>query len=297
MSPLDEATTPAATGGYNFAYLDEQTKRNLVGALRATRKFTPFVMNWLFFSAMVEAALRVMGESDYDLTRVDYAVNMFESWYLGDGVYGDGIGDLPGLESRLDYLQSLGVNALWLSPIFECAYKGDNMHGYDTTDYYAINDRFGQKQDLKALIDDVHSRGMRILFDFVPNHTSTQHAWFTDRAAHPGWYVWAGSPPAGWGYPWGGGSPSDVWRYSGGSYFYSAFGVDSMADLNYENASARAAIQDVERYWLDRGFDGMRVDARCEAGLAEGTWVEVEVDRLWPDVVLRVRRPASAATR
>lgn len=73
-----------------FHALDEQTKRNLVGALRATRKFTPFVMNWLFFSAMVEAALRVMGESDYDLTRVDYAVNMFESWYLGDGVYGDG---------------------------------------------------------------------------------------------------------------------------------------------------------------------------------------------------------------
>ena len=91
-----------------FHALDEQTKRNLVGALRATRKFTPFVMNWLFFSAMVEAALRVMGESDYDLTRVDYAVNMFESWYLGDGVYGDG----P--KFRWDYYNSFVIQPMYV---------------------------------------------------------------------------------------------------------------------------------------------------------------------------------------
>ncbi len=88
--------------------LDDAAKRNLVKALRATRKFTPFVMNWLFFSAMVEAALYVMGESDYDMTRVDYAVNMFESWYLGDGVYGDG----P--KFRWDYYNSFVIQPMYV---------------------------------------------------------------------------------------------------------------------------------------------------------------------------------------
>ena len=105
-----------------FRALDEQTKRNLVGALRATRKFTPFVMNWLFFSAMVEAALRVMGESDYDLTRVDYAVNMFESWYLGDGVYGDG----P--KFRWDYYNSFVIQPMYVDVLRTFADVG---RGYD----------------------------------------------------------------------------------------------------------------------------------------------------------------------
>lgn len=105
-----------------FHALDEQTKRNLVGALRATRKFTPFVMNWLFFSAMVEAALRVMGESDYDLTRVDYAVNMFESWYLGDGVYGDG----P--KFRWDYYNSFVIQPMYVDVLRTFADVG---RGYD----------------------------------------------------------------------------------------------------------------------------------------------------------------------
>ncbi|MBP1772947.1 MAG: Alpha-glucosidase/glycosyl hydrolase [Holophagaceae bacterium] len=188
---------------------------------------------------------------------------------FADGVYGDGIGDLPGIQARLDHLQSLGVNTLWLSPIFECDYKGANMHGYDTTDYYAVNDRFGTRADLKALLDAVHARGMRILFDFVPNHTSTKHPWFTDAATRDSWYLWKSTPEAGWGFPWGGGTTQDVWKQSGDRYFYTSFGVTSLADLNFYNPAVQSEMRKVQAYWLDRGFDGMRVDAvryLCESG-------------------------------
>jgi len=195
---------------------------------------------------------------------------IYQVWVkaFADGLYGDGIGDLPGLQGRLDYLQSLGVNTLWLSPIFECANKGATMHGYDTTDYYAINSAFGQKADLKNLIDAVHARGMRILFDFVPNHTSTSHAWFTGAATQKSYYLWKSALPAGWGFPWGGGASDSVWLQQSGGYFYSAFG-GGMADLDYYNPEVRTQMQNVARYWLDRGFDGMRVDAvryLCETG-------------------------------
>ena len=196
---------------------------------------------------------------------------IYQVWVkaYADGVYNDGIGDLPGLLGKLDYLQSLGVNTLWLSPIFECANKGATMHGYDITDYYAINNNFGTKADLKNLIDAVHGRGMRILFDFVPNHTSTSHGWFTSDATQKSYYIWKNALPAGWGYPWGGGESDNVWLQLDGAWFYSAFATSSMADLNYYNPDVRAAMQNVERYWLDRGFDGMRVDAvryLCETG-------------------------------
>ena len=197
---------------------------------------------------------------------------IYQVWVpaFADGLYGDAIGDLPGILGKLDYLQGLGINTLWLSPIFECANKTSTMHGYDTTNYFAINDRFGQQRDLGNLIDAVHARGMRILFDFVPNHTSTSHAWFTDAATRGSYYLWANTPPAGWSLPWGGGSSDQVWlSANGGSYFYSAFATRSMADLNYYNPAVVATMQNVERYWLDRGFDGLRMDAArylCESG-------------------------------
>lgn len=188
---------------------------------------------------------------------------------FADGIHQDGIGDLPGIQSRLDYLQSLGVNTLWLSPIFECGYKGENMHGYDTTDYYAVNDRFGARADLKALIDAIHSRGMRILFDFVPNHTSTKNSWFTNPATRDSWYLWKSAPEDGWGFPWGGGSSQNVWRQGVSGFFYTSFGVDSLADLNFYNPAVQAEMRKVQSYWLDRGFDGLRMDAArylCESG-------------------------------
>ncbi len=196
---------------------------------------------------------------------------IYQVWVkaFSDGIKDDGIGDLPGLKGRLDYLQTLGINTIWLSPIFECSYKGENMHGYDTVDYYAINDRFGGKADLKSLLDDAHARGMRVIFDFVPNHTSTAHPWFTGASTRGTWYLWQPSIPSGWGYPWGGGSPSDVWKSGANGYFYTSFGVDSMADLNYFEPAVVSEMQNVQRYWLDRGFDGIRVDAvryLCETG-------------------------------
>ena len=194
---------------------------------------------------------------------------IYQIWVkaFADGVYQDGIGDLPGIQGKLDYLQGLGVNTLWLSPIFECAYKGTNMHGYDTTDYLAVNDRFGTKADLARLIDAVHARGMRILFDFVPNHTATSHPWFDNPATQKTWYLWKDKLPGGWGLPWGGGSSDDVWKELDDQFYYTSFA--GMADLNFYNPEVVKAIQGVERYWLDRGFDGMRVDAvryLCESG-------------------------------
>ncbi len=196
---------------------------------------------------------------------------IYQIWVkaFADGIYQDGLGDLPGIQSKLDYLQSLGVDTLWLSPIIECGYKGDNMHGYDTTDYYAVNDRFGTRADLKNLLDAAHARGMRVLFDFVPNHTSTLHPWFTDPATRNTWYVWSASPGSGWGYPWGGGTPQDVWKPGANGFFYTAFGVTSLADLNWYNPDVQTELRKVAAYWLDRGFDGMRVDAvryLCETG-------------------------------
>ena len=188
---------------------------------------------------------------------------------FADAVYQDGIGDLPGIQSKLDYLQNLGVNTLWLSPIFECAYKGDNMHGYDTTDFYAVNDRFGTKADLKRLLDAAHGRGMRVIFDFVPNHTSTRHPWFTNSATRDSWYIWSAGQPAGWGLPWGGGSSADVWKAGTSGFFYTAFATDSLADLNWYHPAVQAELRKIQAHWLDRGFDGMRMDAvryLCETG-------------------------------
>jgi alpha-amylase len=188
---------------------------------------------------------------------------------FADGIHDDGIGDLPGIRAKLGYLQDLGVDTLWLSPIFECAYKGANMHGYDTTDYFRINDRFGTQRDLQELIDDIHARKMRVIFDFVPNHTSTSHPWFQGEATRKTWYVWKDKVPSGWGRPWGGGDSDDVWKELDGAYFYSAFSTSSMADLDYANPEVRKAMLEVERHWLDRGFDGLRMDAArylCETG-------------------------------
>lgn len=217
-------------------------------------------------SGTLQPGHQLEGPADWHLDAVIYQV-----WVkaFADGVQGDGIGDLPGLRSRLDHLQSLGINTIWLSPIFECGYKGENMHGYDTTDYYAVNNRFGTLTDLAGLLDDAHARGMRVLFDFVPNHTSTQHPWFQDPQRRDAWYLWQASVPAGWGLPWGGGGSADVWKPSGGKFFYTSFATDSLADLNWYHPEVQKEMRAVSQHWLDRGFDGMRVDAvryLCETG-------------------------------
>ena len=177
---------------------------------------------------------------------------------------GDGIGDLVGIRSRLDYLEWLGVDTLWLSPIFTSPMAD---FGYDIADYCGIAPIFGTLADFDALIADVHRRGMKLILDFVPNHTSDRHPWFVESrsgraSAKRDWYIWRdpvaeGGPPNNWMSNFGG----SAWTFdaASGQYFYHAF-LKEQPDLNWRNPAVRAAMADVLRFWLDRGVDGFRVD-------------------------------------
>lgn len=177
---------------------------------------------------------------------------------------GDGVGDLRGISGRLDYLQWLGVDAVWLSPIFPSPMAD---FGYDVADYTDVDPTFGSLADLDALIGDLHARDMRLLLDFVPNHTSDQHPWFVDArssrdARHRQWYIWRdalrdGGPPNDWQSAFGGSAWQ--WDEPTGQYYFHAF-LKEQPDLDWTNPEVRAAMADVLRFWLDRGVDGFRVD-------------------------------------
>jgi len=184
------------------------------------------------------------------------------SFYDSDG---DGIGDLDGIIEKLDYLNDgnpatntdLGVSGIWLMPI----HPSPSYHGYDVTDYYAVNPEYGTLEDLQDLIQQAHQRGIRVVIDMVLNHTSSKHPWFVEARSDPDsgkrdWYIWSGSDPAYAG-PWG----QDVWHFSPGGYYYAIF-WDGMPDLNYTNPDVTAEMQDVVRFWLEEvGVDGFRLDA------------------------------------
>ena len=172
---------------------------------------------------------------------------------------GDGIGDLAGItdEIQAGYFTDLGVNAIWLSPIFKAASltaNSGNKHGYDTIDYTVVAPLYGDNAKLKTLIETAHAKGIRVIFDFVPNHTSSANPWFSDPTKKD-WYVWRDVKPSGWtGFD----SYSD-W-YGTGPYYYGVFG-SSMPDLNYRDADVSTTMTNVVIDWLNFGFDGMRVDA------------------------------------
>lgn len=177
---------------------------------------------------------------------------------------GDGCGDIPGITAKLDYIKdTLGCDGIWLSPVFECTYKGksasENMHGYDVADYYTVNSYFGTEADLTTLIQACHNKGIKIIFDFVPNHTSSGNAWFeSSDAAKDGkrsWYLWNSSQLA-----WNPMGNTSTWHSGTGGYYYGAFG-SNMPDLNYRNYEVREEMKNVVRYWLNKGFDGLRIDA------------------------------------
>src|SRR5215213_9952591 len=177
---------------------------------------------------------------------------------------GDGIGDLPGIIDRLDYLAWLGVDAIWLSPIFRSPMAD---FGYDVADYRDVDPMFGTLGDLDRLIDEAHARGIRVLLDFVPSHTSSEHPWFVEsRSSRDNpkrdWYLWAdakpdGSPPTNWLSHFGGSG----WERDDatGQYYFHGF-LKEQPDLNWRNPQVRRAMYDVLRFWLDRGVDGFRVD-------------------------------------
>jgi len=177
---------------------------------------------------------------------------------------GDGVGDLAGIRRRLDYLAGLGVDAVWISPIYPSPMAD---FGYDVADYCDVDPLFGSLADFDALIADAHARGLKIILDFVPNHTSERHPWFLDSRASRGsakrdWYIWRdgkpdGAPPNNWISHFGG----SAWTFDDTTrqWYLHSF-LRQQPDLNWSNPRVRAAMHDVLRFWLDRGVDGFRVD-------------------------------------
>ncbi len=192
---------------------------------------------------------------------------------------GDGIGDLPGITRRLDYLEDLGVDAVWLSPIYPSP-----MHdfGYDVADYCGIHPTFGTMADFDKLLAETHKRGMKLILDLVPNHTSDEHPWFLESCSSRDnpkrdWYIWRdpaptplqlppnsanlggerGAPPNNWMSFFGG--PAWTFDEKTGQYYLHQF-VKQQPELNYRNPEVVAALQDTMRFWLDKGVDGFRVD-------------------------------------
>jgi alpha-glucosidase len=177
---------------------------------------------------------------------------------------GDGVGDLRGIERRLDYVASLGVDAIWLSPIFPSPMAD---FGYDVADYCGIEPMFGDLAAFDSLLAAAHERGLRLLLDFVPNHSSDRHPWFLEsRSSRDNpkrdWYIWrdpapGGLPPNNWTSDFGGSAWE--WDEATGQYYLHAF-LKEQPDLNWRNPEVRAAMTDVLRFWLDRGVDGFRID-------------------------------------
>ena len=200
---------------------------------------------------------------------------MAPEWWRGAVIYqiyprsfrdtdGDGVGDLPGVLEKLDYVASLGVDGLWLSPFFRSPMKD---FGYDVSDYRDVDPLFGSLVDFDAVLARAHALGLKVIIDQVWSHTSNLHPWFVESAASrdnpkANWYVWAdakpdGTPPNNWQATFGG--PSWTWNPRRRQYYLHDF-LSEQPDLNYWNPAVQDAILDVARFWLDRGVDGFRLD-------------------------------------
>jgi alpha-glucosidase len=178
---------------------------------------------------------------------------------------GDGIGDLPGIRAHLDHLVWLGVDALWVSPFYPSPMAD---FGYDVSDHCDVDPIFGTLADADALIADAHERGLRVIVDWVPNHTSDQHPWFVESrarrdSARRDWYVWRdsapdGGPPNNWLAAF---APEPAWTFdeTSGQWYLHLF-LPEQPDLDWSNPEVVHAMHDVLRFWLDRGVDGFRID-------------------------------------
>lgn len=199
-----------------------------------------------------------------------------QPWWRGAVIYqiyprsfldsdGDGVGDLPGILMRLDYIARLGVDAIWIAPFFKSPMAD---FGYDIADYHAVDPLFGTLEDFDRLLSAAHDRGLRVIIDQVLSHTSIEHAWFREsRASRDNskaeWYVWAdpkpdGTPPNNWLSIFGG--PAWTWEPRRQQYYLHNF-LDAQPDLNFHNPAVREAALENVRFWLERGVDGVRLDA------------------------------------
>lgn len=177
---------------------------------------------------------------------------------------GDGIGDIQGIITKLDYLQQLGIDVIWISPIYP---SPNDDNGYDISDYQGISPEFGTMEDFNELLDEVHKRGMKLIMDLVINHTSDEHEWFIESRSskdnpYRDYYIWHpgkdGKAPNNWESIFGG----SVWEYDKetGEYYMHVFSR-KQPDLNWENPSVRQDLYKMVNWWLDKGIDGFRVDA------------------------------------
>lgn len=176
---------------------------------------------------------------------------------------GDGTGDIQGIIQKLDYLQLLGVDYIWLTPVYESPM---NDNGYDISNYYEINPQFGTKEDLQELLDEAHKRDLKVMMDLAFNHTSTEHPWFVESRKskdnpYRDYYIWKDgtydTPPTNWESKFGG----NAWAYDDDTnqYYLRLFDI-TQADLNWENEKVRHEIYDMINYWIDFGIDGFRFD-------------------------------------
>ena len=178
---------------------------------------------------------------------------------------GDGIGDLPGLIEKLDYLENLGIDVIWLSPMYP---SPNDDNGYDISDYKGIMSEFGTMNDFDQLLSSIHQRGMKLILDLVVNHTSDEHPWFIESksskaSAKRDWYIWAdpkpdGSEPNNWESIFNG----STWEFdeSTKQYYFHLFSK-KQPDLNWENPDVRQAVFEMMNWWFEKGIDGFRVDA------------------------------------
>ncbi|BCN29262.1 glycoside hydrolase family 13 protein [Anaeromicropila herbilytica] len=176
---------------------------------------------------------------------------------------GDGIGDIKGIIEKLDYLNMLGINVIWLSPVYK---SPNDDNGYDISDYQDIMDEFGTMEDFDILLQEAHQRGIKIIMDLVVNHTSDEHKWFTQSKSsvdneYRDYYIWKkgidGQPPNNWGSCFGG----SAWEYdSTTDMYYLHLFSKKQPDLNWENKVLRNKVYDMMKWWLDKGIDGFRMD-------------------------------------
>jgi len=178
---------------------------------------------------------------------------------------GDGVGDLKGIARRLDYVKTLGANAIWISPIYP---SPEIDFGYDISDYVGVDPLYGTMADFDGLVKEAHGRGIKVIMDLVLNHTSDRHKWFVESASSKtnpkrDWYIWRdgkgpGKPPNNWQSVFG----HSAWKYDGktGQWYYHKFYAEQ-PDLNWWNPEVRRAMYDVARFWMRKGVDGFRLDA------------------------------------
>ena len=195
-------------------------------------------------------------------------------WWQGAVVYqvyprsfadadGDGVGDLRGLIAHLDHIAGLGADAIWTSPLYRSP-MADN--GYDVSDYCDIDPVFGTLEVFDTLVEEAHRRDLRVLMDWVPNHTSAEHPWFVEsrtsrESAKRDWYYWRGSDPAELPNNWQSNFGGPAWTWDAGTeQWYLHLFLDQQPDLNWNNPEVREAMHDTLRFWLDRGVDGFRMD-------------------------------------